>query len=62
MIHFSIATVLILPKHIAFTYDSVYDLLKAYHQRKALGFEPLWCVNHGPTLSMCMFHVPLLKI
>ena len=40
-------------QHVAFTYDSIHDLLKSYHQRKALGFKPLWCVNHGPTMSIC---------
>ncbi|KAI0107858.1 Glyoxalase/Bleomycin resistance protein/Dihydroxybiphenyl dioxygenase [Nemania sp. FL0031] len=38
--------------HIAFTYSTLADLLTAYKQRKALGIEPVWCVNHGPTTSM----------
>lgn len=39
-------------EHIAFTYDSLEDLLVAYKQRKAIGMEPIWCTNHGVTLSM----------
>ncbi|TVY32290.1 Biphenyl-2,3-diol 1,2-dioxygenase [Lachnellula occidentalis] len=39
-------------EHIAFTFDSVAELLLAYRQRKAKGIEPIWCVNHGPTLSL----------
>ena len=39
-------------EHIAFTYDTLDDLVIAYQQRKALGMEPVWCVNHGPTTSM----------
>jgi catechol-2,3-dioxygenase len=39
-------------EHIAFTYESLADLTLAYQQRKALGIEPVWCVNHGPTTSI----------
>ena len=38
--------------HVAFTFDSLEDLLQAYVQRKAHGILPTWCVNHGPTTSM----------
>ncbi|KAI8624218.1 Glyoxalase/Bleomycin resistance protein/Dihydroxybiphenyl dioxygenase [Xylariaceae sp. FL1651] len=38
--------------HIAFTYETIDDLLTAYKQRKALGISPVWCINHGPTTSM----------
>ncbi|KAI1813404.1 Glyoxalase/Bleomycin resistance protein/Dihydroxybiphenyl dioxygenase [Poronia punctata] len=38
--------------HVAFTYDSLTDLLTAYKQRKELGISPAWCVNHGPTISI----------
>ncbi len=38
--------------HIAFTFDSLSDLCKAYRQRKEVGITPGWCVNHGPTTSM----------
>jgi catechol-2,3-dioxygenase len=41
--------------HVAFTFDSLEDLLKAYVQRKAHGILPSWCVNHGPTTSMYYF-------
>ncbi|KAI0799460.1 Glyoxalase/Bleomycin resistance protein/Dihydroxybiphenyl dioxygenase [Xylaria sp. FL0064] len=38
--------------HVAFTYDSVADLLTAYKQRKEAGILPVWCTNHGPTTSL----------
>ncbi|KAI0432366.1 Glyoxalase/Bleomycin resistance protein/Dihydroxybiphenyl dioxygenase [Xylaria sp. FL1042] len=38
--------------HVAFTYDSVTDLLTAYKQRKSAGIVPVWCTNHGPTTSL----------
>jgi catechol-2,3-dioxygenase len=39
-------------EHIAFTFDSLSDLMLAYRQRKKSGIEPIWCVNHGPTISL----------
>lgn len=39
-------------EHVAFTFDSLADLLKVWQQRKGLGIEPVWCVNHGGTTSM----------
>lgn len=39
-------------EHIAFTFDTLSDLLLAYRQRKQKGIEPLWPVNHGPTTSI----------
>lgn len=38
--------------HIAFAYRSLEDLALSYRQRKANGFLPFWCVNHGVTTSM----------
>ena len=38
--------------HTAFTFGSLNDLALTYTQRKTLGIEPAWCVNHGPTTSM----------
>ncbi|KAI1473326.1 hypothetical protein K445DRAFT_330035 [Daldinia sp. EC12] len=38
--------------HIAFTFETLDDLMTAYVQRKAHGILPVWCVNHGPTTSM----------
>ncbi|EXJ74049.1 uncharacterized protein A1O5_02343 [Cladophialophora psammophila CBS 110553] len=38
--------------HIAFTFDTLEDLTRAYTQRKEHGITPFWCVNHGPTTSM----------
>ncbi|KIW90899.1 uncharacterized protein Z519_08682 [Cladophialophora bantiana CBS 173.52] len=39
-------------EHMAFTFDTLEDLLLAYRQRKQRGIEPLWPVNHGPTTSI----------
>ncbi|KIX96547.1 uncharacterized protein Z520_07813 [Fonsecaea multimorphosa CBS 102226] len=39
-------------EHIAFTFHTLNDLIKVWEQRKALGIEPIWCVNHGGTTSM----------
>jgi catechol-2,3-dioxygenase len=41
-------------EHIAFTFDSLTDLLTAYKQRLDLPtpMKPVWCVNHGPTTSL----------
>ena len=38
--------------HIAFTYDSLNDLLGNYEKLRDAGIVPKWCVNHGPTTSM----------
>lgn len=39
-------------EHIAFTYDNLNDLVESFEQRKQLGMQPIWCVNHGPTTSI----------
>lgn len=39
-------------EHIAFTFRTLADLALAYRQRKALGIDPVWSVNHGPTTSI----------
>lgn len=39
-------------EHIAFTFDTLGDLVETYLQRKALGIVPSFCLNHGPTTSM----------
>lgn len=39
-------------EHVAFTFESLDDLVGSYEERKALGITPFWCVNHGPTTSM----------
>lgn len=39
-------------EHIAFSFDSLQDLLLAYRQRKQKSITPLWPVNHGPTTSI----------
>jgi catechol-2,3-dioxygenase len=38
--------------HIAFTLESLGDLLETYSRLKANGIMPYWCVNHGVTTSM----------
>ncbi|ETS74970.1 hypothetical protein PFICI_13454 [Pestalotiopsis fici W106-1] len=38
--------------HLAFTFNTLHDLMLAYQQRKTRGIVPFWCVNHGPTVSM----------
>jgi catechol-2,3-dioxygenase len=39
-------------EHIAFSFDTLSDLLLAYEQRKARDILPIWCVNHGPTTRL----------
>ncbi|KAH7091353.1 Glyoxalase/Bleomycin resistance protein/Dihydroxybiphenyl dioxygenase [Paraphoma chrysanthemicola] len=39
-------------EHIAFSFDSLSDLLLAYSQRKQKGILPIWSLNHGPTTSI----------
>ncbi|KAJ6017888.1 Glyoxalase/Bleomycin resistance protein/Dihydroxybiphenyl dioxygenase [Penicillium sp. IBT 35674x] len=39
-------------EHIAFTFNSLSDLLISYRHRKARNIDPVWCVNHGPTTSI----------
>lgn len=38
--------------HIAFTYDSLTVLLENFERLKALGIEPTYVINHGPTTSL----------
>jgi catechol 2,3-dioxygenase-like lactoylglutathione lyase family enzyme len=37
--------------HIAFTYESLADLIANYERARQQGIEPVWCTNHGPTTS-----------
>lgn len=39
-------------EHVSFGYNTLDDLIEAYEQRKALGFLPIWTINHGPTTSI----------
>lgn len=39
-------------EHLAFTFDSLDDLVLTYRQRKEADITPTWCVNHGPTTSI----------
>lgn len=38
--------------HTALTFDTLDDLMESHQQRKTIGIEPSWCVNHGPTTSI----------
>lgn len=38
--------------HVAFTYDSLGDLLENYERLKEIGIEPVYTINHGPTTSL----------
>jgi catechol-2,3-dioxygenase len=38
--------------HVAFTYPSLRVLMENFERLKALGIEPAWSVNHGPTTSL----------
>jgi catechol 2,3-dioxygenase-like lactoylglutathione lyase family enzyme len=38
--------------HIAFTLESLGDLLETYARLKTKGITPFWCINHGVTTSM----------
>lgn len=38
--------------HVAYSYQSLTDLLQNYGELKAAGIEPYWCVHHGLTVSM----------
>lgn len=40
-------------EHVAFTFGSLTDLLGSYRQRRAAyGIAPVWCCNHGLTVSL----------
>lgn len=38
--------------HVAFTYDSLTDLLETHRRLRSLGVEPWWAINHGATTSL----------
>jgi catechol-2,3-dioxygenase len=38
--------------HVAFTFESMGELLDNYVHLKERGIRPFFCVNHGPTTSM----------
>ena len=38
--------------HVAYTYESLDDLLETYERLKGKGITPYWCVHHGITASM----------
>src|SRR5258707_15277833 len=39
-------------EHISFAYNDLGELLANYQRLKALGVEPYWTINHGPTISL----------
>src|SRR6185436_7898005 len=39
-------------EHVAFTYESLGDLLDTYERLKGLAITPYWTINHGPTTSL----------
>lgn len=38
--------------HVAFTYESIGDLLETYARIKGDGIEPYWSIHHGMTVSL----------
>ncbi len=38
--------------HVAFTYDTLKDLVANFERLRAVGISPSHCINHGPTTSM----------
>jgi catechol-2,3-dioxygenase len=38
--------------HVAYTYESLEDLLQNYRYLRDRGVRPYWCVHHGLTVSM----------
>lgn len=38
--------------HVAYTFDTLGELLENYKRLEALGIEPVWAINHGPTTSL----------
>lgn len=38
--------------HVAFTYSTLTVLLENYERLNAIGIDPVWPVNHGPTTSL----------
>jgi catechol 2,3-dioxygenase-like lactoylglutathione lyase family enzyme len=38
--------------HVAFTYDSLRDLLENFERLEMLGIQPIYTINHGPTTSL----------
>lgn len=38
--------------HLAFTYNSLAELLNKWEELTAVGITPVWAINHGPTTSL----------
>ena len=38
--------------HVAFSYTTLGELLATYERLAAKGIEPVWPINHGPTVSI----------
>jgi len=43
--------------HLSFSYHDLGELLATYRRLKALGIEPFWSINHGPSMS-CYYKDP----
>lgn len=39
-------------EHMAFSFKTINDLILSYKQKKKMGINPVWCVNHGPATSI----------
>ena len=37
--------------HVAYTFNSLGELLSTYRRLEKLGIKPVWTINHGPTTS-----------
>lgn len=37
--------------HVAYSFDSLGDLLSTYRRLEGIGIKPVWAINHGPTTS-----------
>lgn len=38
--------------HVAYTFETLGDLLAGYKRLKAVGILPVWTINHGPSTSL----------
>ena len=38
--------------HVAYSFDTLAELLGTYERLRAFGIAPFWAVNHGPTTSL----------
>ncbi len=38
--------------HVAYSFDTLGELLSTYRRLELLGIKPVWSINHGPTTSL----------